>query len=123
MNLDLARKTELIRRKIKTIIFDKKNRRLSDQMYSDLGKFFEKVNKEGVLISDENFDKLNGRLDKLEALNSRRIDELNKDMDKDMRRLDQQIAKQQQSMDAFFNAMGVSDTELTDEEFNRIIGR
>ena len=123
MNLDLARKTELIRRKIKTIIFDRKNRRLSDQMYSDLGKFFEKVNKEGVLISDENFDKLNGRLDKLEALNSRRIDELNKDMDKDMRRLDQQIAKQQQSMDAFFNAMGVSDTELTDEEFNRIIGR
>ena len=123
MNLDIARKTEIIRRKIKGILFDKKNRRLSDQMYDELGKFFEKANKEGAYLSDASFEKLNGRLDKLQALNEKRMDELNADMDKDINRLDRQIAKQQQSMDAFFNAMGVSDTELTDEEFNRIIGR
>ena len=115
--MDFARKTELIRRKIKTIIFDRKNRRLSDKMYDELGNFLEKLNKEGVFISPEAFDKLDGRIDKLQELHLRRIDELNQDMAKDTERLDQRIQKQTEAFDKAlggYNFGGISDQEIDD---------
>ncbi len=117
MNLeDISRKTELLRRKIKVIVFDRKNRRLSDKMYDELGNFLEKINKNGIYVSPEQFEKLDKRMDKLYELNTRRIDELNEDMAKDTQRLDQKIAKQQQAMDQAFDRLGigVSDQELDD---------
>lgn len=116
--MDFARMTEVIRRKIKTIVFDRKNRRLSDKMYDELGNFLEKLNQEGVFISQEQFNKLDKRIDKLQELNLKRIDELSEDMAKDTERLDQRIAKQQQAFDQVFDNMGAN---LTDQEIDDII--
>ena len=116
--MDFARMTEVIRRKVKTIVFDRKNRRLSDKMYDELGNFLEKLNQEGVFISQENFDKLNGRMDKLQELNLRRIDELNQDMAKDTERLDKKISKQQQAVDQAFDRLGIG---VDDSEFDDLV--
>ena len=116
--MDFARMTEVIRRKVKTIVFDRKNRRLSDKMYDELGNFLEKLNQEGVFISQENFDKLNGRMDKLQELNLRRIDELNQDMAKDTERLDKKISKKQQAFDKAFDRLGIG---VDDSEFDDLV--
>ena len=110
MNLeDISRKTELLRRKVKAIIFDRKNRRLSDKMYDELGNFLEQINKNGIYVSPEQFEKLDKRMDKLYELNTRRIEELNNDTNKDMdrmqQRLDKNIAKLEQLNDRTMEAM------------------
>lgn len=119
MNIDLARKTELIRRKVKTILFDRQNRRLSDKMYDDLGTFFERLNKEGVLIPDKYFERVNGGLDKLYALNTKRIDDLNRDMDKDMQRMDERLQQREQSINNAFNTLGIKE----ENDFKEQIGK
>ena len=119
MNIGLARKTEMIRRKVKTIIFDKKNRRLSDKMYDDLGEFFEKLNEEGVLIPEEYCDKLNTDLNKLYELNTKRVDELTSDMDKDIERMDQVISRNEKKINEAFNMLGIEE----DNDFASRVGR
>lgn len=119
MNFDLARKTEMIRRKVKTILFDRENRRLSDKMYDDLGEFFEKLNEEGVLIPEKYYDKLNEDLNKLHDLNVKRVDTLQSDMDKDIDRIDNVIEKNDKALDNAFNMLGIED----DNDFANKVGR
>ena len=115
MNIDLARKTEMIRRKVKTILFDRENRRLSDKMYDDLGEFFEKLNEEGILIPEKYYDKLDKDLNRLHELNIKRVDDLQTDMDKDIDRMDTILSRSEQALDSAFNMMGTEDNDFANK--------
>ena len=86
MNLDIARKTDLIRRKVRTIIFDKQNRNLSDKIYDDLGVFYEKLNEEGASIPEKYYERVEKGLNKLYELNIKRQEELTREIDGDLAR-------------------------------------
>ena len=76
MKFDLLGKTEQIRRKVKAILFDRKNRKLSDKMYDKLGEFMEKLNEEGACVPEEYIEKVNSGLSELARLNNTRVEEL-----------------------------------------------
>lgn len=107
MNLDIRGKTEAIRRKVKALVFDRKNRKLSDKIYDDLGNFLEKLNGENVCIPEEYFDGLNSRMDRLEELNRDRADELRADATKDLERTVQTIEKANESLKDSYQRMGI----------------
>ena len=119
MKNDIVSKTEMIRRKVKTILFDKKNRRLSDKMYDDLGVFFEKLNSEGVLIPEKYFERVDNGLNKLYELNTKRADDLNRDMEKDSQRMDERLGKNQAMLDDAFSRLGIEE----ENDFARRVGK
>jgi hypothetical protein len=86
MNLDIARKTDLIRRKVRTIIFDKQNRNLSDKIYDDLGVFYEKLNEEGASIPEKYYERVEKGLNKLYELNMKRQEELTREIESNLER-------------------------------------
>ncbi len=107
MNLDIRGKTEIIRRKVKSIIFDHKNRKLSDKMYDELGEFMEKLDEKGVCIPEEYFDGLNKRMDRLTELNRERADELMNDATRDMERTTRTIERANEALSDAYQRLGI----------------
>ena len=98
MKFDLLGKTEQIRRKVKAILFDRKNRKLSDKMYDKLGEFMEKLNEEGACVPEEYIEKVNSGLSELARLNNTRVEEVRADMTRDMEKINDTMERANETL-------------------------